>query len=125
MANLVGLLSKHLAVQGTEAGTDIDELKPAAGHTAAGVYIGDHQWHTFMFRKGDDIFDPVVVSNAMKKLVGEGAGSKEYPGIHAGSSEVGSEGKDSGASKVPPPHRNQGQQQRGRGHRSRCAQGQQ
>jgi len=43
-----------------------------------------------MFRKGDDIFDPVVVSNAMMKLVGEGAGSKEYPGIHAGSSEVGS-----------------------------------
>ena len=49
-----------------------------------------------MFRKGDDIFYPVVASNAMMKLVGEGAGSKTYPGIHAGSSEVGSEGKDSG-----------------------------
>ena len=37
MANLAGLLSKHLAIQDTEVGTDIDELKPAAGHTAAGV----------------------------------------------------------------------------------------
>ena len=125
LANLVGLLSKHLAIQDNEVGADMDELKPAAGHTAAGVYTGDDQWPTSTFRKGDDIFDPVVASNAMMKLVGEGAGSEEDPGIHAGSSEVGSEGKDSGASKVPPPHRNQGQQQRGRGHRSRCAQGQQ
>ena len=81
----------------------MDELKPAAGHTAAGVYTGDEQWPTSAFRKGGDILDPVVVSNAMMKLAGEGAGSKAYPGIHAGSSEVGSEGKDSGASKVPPP----------------------
>ena len=55
-----------------------------------------------MFRKGDDIFDPVVASNAMNKLVGEGAGSEEEPGIHAGSCEVDGEGKESGASKVPP-----------------------
>ena len=43
MANLVSLLSKHLAVQDIEVGTDIDELTPAAGHTAAGVYNGEHQ----------------------------------------------------------------------------------
>ena len=85
-ANLVGLLSKHLAIQDNEVGADMDELKPAAGHTAAGVYTGDDQWPTSTFRKGGDILDPVVVSNAMMKLAGEGAGSQEGPGIRAGSS---------------------------------------
>ena len=52
LANLVGLLSKHLAISDNEVGADMDELKPAAGHTAAGVYTGDDQWPTSTFRKG-------------------------------------------------------------------------
>ena len=52
LANLVGLLSKHLAIQDNEVGTDVDELRPAAVNAAAGVYAGDNPWPTSMFRKG-------------------------------------------------------------------------
>ena len=37
LANIIGLLSKHLSSQDNEVGNDVDELRPAAGHTVAGV----------------------------------------------------------------------------------------
>ena len=76
-------------------GSELDELKPAAGHAMAGGY-GDDHWPG-VFKKGDDIYDPQVLSNAMKKSDGEGGGSKEDPGMNAGSSKVG--GGDAGSGK--------------------------
>ena len=74
----------------------MDELKPAAGHAMAGGYSGDNHW-LGVFKKGDDIYDPQVLSNAMKKSDEEGGGSKEDPGMNAGSSKVG--GGDAGSGK--------------------------
>ena len=73
----------------------MDELKPTAGHAMAGGY-SDANWPG-VFKKDEDIFCPQVLSNAMKKSDGEGGGSKEDPGMNAGSSKVG--GGDAGSGK--------------------------
>ena len=95
LGQLIDLFLKRLAIQDDQVGSELDELKPAAGHAMAGVY-GDDHWPG-VFKKGDDIYDPQVLSNAMKKSDGEGGGSKEDPGMNAGSSKVG--GGDAGSGK--------------------------
>jgi hypothetical protein len=95
LGQLVDLFVKRLAIRDDQVGSELDELKPAAGHAMAGGY-GDDQWPD-VFKKGDDIYDPQVVSNAMKKLDGEGGGSKEDPGMNTKSSKVG--GGDAGSGK--------------------------
>ena len=95
LGQLIDLFLKRLAIRDDQVGSELDELKPAAGHAMAGGY-GDGRW-LGVFKKGDDIYDPQVLSNAMKKSDGEGGGNNEDPGMNAGSSNVG--GGDAGSGK--------------------------
>ena len=56
LGQLIDLLLKRLAIRDDQVGSELDELKPAAGHAMAGGY-GDDHWPGVL-KKGDDIYDP-------------------------------------------------------------------
>ena len=56
LGQLVDLFLKRLAIRDDQVGSELDELKPAAGNAMAGGYSDDH-WPG-VFKKGDDIYGP-------------------------------------------------------------------
>ena len=70
LGQLVGLLKEGFTIRDDQVGSELIELKPAAGHAMAGG-CDDDQW-TGTFKKDDDIWDPQVVSNAIEKVDAEG-----------------------------------------------------
>ena len=113
LVGLVNMLVDDMAVQDTKVGSDIEVLRPTAGHAAGGVY-DDEQWPSKVFPEGADTFDPDVVSQAVDTIInagpsGGGGGKavpsaggkgKEGPGIDAGPSK-GSEGDGGGGGPLP------------------------
>ena len=59
LGQLIDLFLKRLAIRDDQVGSELDELKPTAGHAMAGGCSDDH-WPD-EFKKGDDIFDPQVL----------------------------------------------------------------
>ena len=90
LASLVNLLAERMAIQDRQVGSDLEELKPMAGHAVKGVFNGGPQtWPCQAFKQGDDIFDPEVVARAAQELNNKDdnkedpQGNKEDPGIVA------------------------------------------
>ena len=100
---MANLLADRMAIQDTQVGSAIEDLNPAAGHAADGLY--DKQWQSKVFPEGADLFDPDIVSEAMGTITAvpsaRGKG-KEGPGMDAGPS-TGSEGDNGGGGGRPLP----------------------
>jgi hypothetical protein len=87
LAGLINMLADRMAIQDTQVGSEIEDLKPTAGHAAGGVY-DDEQWPSKAFPEGADVFDPDVVAQAVEKITTD----KEGSGINTGPSGGGGGG---------------------------------
>ena len=84
---LANMLVDRMAIEDTQVGTDIDDLKPTAGHAAAAVY-DDEQWPSKAFPEGADILAPGIVAQAVENITMD----NECFGINAGPSDDGGGG---------------------------------
>ena len=67
LVGLVNMLVDRMAIQGTQVGSEIQDLKPTAGHVAGGV-SDNEQWPSKAFPEGADMFDPEIVAQAVEHI---------------------------------------------------------